>query len=175
MKLFVGKRVGESVSMSVSKEARELNRIDRNILRILQEDGRLSYAELGRRVGLTTTPCIERVRRLENKGYIKGYKAIINPDYLDAGLIILVQVKCDRTSKANFDQFRNSVRRLPQVQQCYLVSGSFDYLIKARVANMQLYREFLEQTLLSIPGVKESTSIVVMEATKETLDVSIPY
>lgn len=159
----------------MTKDAKDLNRIDRNILRILQEEGRLPFSELGRRVGLTTTPCIERVRRLEKNGYIKGYKAIINPDYMDAGLIILVQVKFDRTSKANFDEFRKSVRRLELVQECYLVSGSFDYLIKARVANMHSYREFLEQTLLSIPGVKESTSIVVMEATKETLDVAIPY
>jgi Lrp/AsnC family leucine-responsive transcriptional regulator len=152
----------------------KLNRIDKNILRILQENGRISFAELGRQVGLTTTPCIERVKRLEKEGFIKGYSAIVSPDKLDAGLIIFVQIKFDRTSKSNFTQFQSAVRQLDQVQECYLISGAFDYLIKARVANMSAYREFLEDTLLSLPEVKESSSIVVMEAAKETLNIPIP-
>ncbi len=157
------------------KAPRPLNRIDRKILRILQDDGRISFAELGRQVGLTTTPCIERVKRLEKDGFITGYSAVVNPEYLDAGLIIFVQIKFDRTSKANFDQFRHAVTLLDQVQECYLVSGGFDYLLKARVADMGAYREFLEETLLSVPGVKESTSIVVMDMAKETLKIPVPY
>jgi len=152
----------------------KLNRIDKHILRILQNEGRITLAELGRRVGLTTTPCTERVKRLEKEGYIKGYSAIVDPEKLDAGLIIFVQIKFDRTSKSNFTQFQAAVRQLEQVQECYLISGAFDYLLKARVANMSAYREFLEDTLLSLPEVKESSSIVVMEAAKETLNIPIP-
>ncbi|MCF7981535.1 MAG: Lrp/AsnC ligand binding domain-containing protein [Pseudomonadales bacterium] len=155
--------------------AAQLNRIDRHILRILQQEGRTTYAELARKVGLTTTPCIERVKRLEREGYIKGYTAILTPEYLDAGLIVFVQIRLARTSPETFEDFKRAVINLPEVQECYLVSGNFDYLLKARVANMSAYREFLGETLLTVPGVNESTSIVVMEAVKETLTIPIPY
>ena len=155
--------------------AAQLNRIDRHILRILQQEGRTSYAELARQVGLTTTPCIERVKRLEREGYIKGYTAILTPEFLDAGLIVFVQIRLARTSPETFEDFKRAVINLPEVQECYLVSGNFDYLLKARVANMAAYREFLGETLLTVPGVNESTSIVVMEAVKETLTIPISY
>ncbi|MCB1662895.1 MAG: Lrp/AsnC ligand binding domain-containing protein [Pseudomonadales bacterium] len=155
--------------------AAQLNRIDRHILRILQQEGRTSYAELARQVGLTTTPCIERVKRLEREGYIKGYTAILTPEFLDAGLIVFVQIRLARTSPETFEDFKHAVINLPEVQECYLVSGNFDYLLKARVANMAAYREFLGETLLTVPGVNESTSIVVMEAVKETLTIPISY
>ncbi|MGB1309809.1 MAG: Lrp/AsnC ligand binding domain-containing protein [Leucothrix sp.] len=151
----------------------QLSRIDRNILAIMQDDGRITYAELARRVGLTTTPCIERVRRLERDGYIKQYSTVLNPEQLDAGLIVFVQIRLDRTSKDTFAQFKSAVLELPEVQECYLVSGSFDYLIKARLADMAAYRVFLEESLLSVPAVQESTSVVVMEAIKETLTIPI--
>lgn len=157
--------------MKSSKD--KLSTIDRNILRILQDDGRITYAELARQVGLTTTPCIERVRRLERDGYIRNYSTVVNPDQLDAGLIVFVQIRLDRTSKDTFAQFKAGVMDLPEVQECYLVSGSFDYLIKARLADMAEYRVFLEESLLSVPAVQESTSIVVMEAIKETLTIPI--
>lgn len=165
----------ESTKPSMRPNADQLNRIDRHILRILQQDGRMSYAELARQVGLTTTPCIERVKRLEREGYINGYTAIVNPEYLDAGLIVFVQIRLVRTAPETFEDFKSAVIRLPEVQECYLVSGNFDYLIKARVADMAAYREFLGETLLTVPGVQESTSIVVMEAVKETLTIPISY
>lgn len=158
----------------MSKSPRDLNRIDRHILRILQDDGRITYADLARQVGLTTTPCIERVKRLEREGFIRGYSARVEPEYLDAGLIIFIQIKLDRTSEDSFDNFRTAAVNLQQVQECYLVSGNFDYLLKVRVADMSAYREFLGDTLLSVPGVRESTSIVVMEAVKETLNIDVP-
>jgi Lrp/AsnC family leucine-responsive transcriptional regulator len=157
----------------MSWQIKQLNRIDRHILRILQEDGRITYAELARQVGLTTTPCIERVKRLEREGYICNYTAVVNAEYLGAGLVVFVQIRLDRTSKDNFEAFKSAVIKLAEVQECYLVSGNFDYLIKARVADMAAYREFLGETLLTVPGVQESTSIVVMEAVKETLTIHI--
>ena len=151
-----------------------LNRIDRNILRVLQHDGRLSFAELARQVGLTTTPCTERVRRLEREGVITGFSALVNPASVGAALVVFVQIRLSRTSQDNFAQFKAAASDLPEVQECYLVSGDFDYLIKARVADMAAYREFLGETLLGLPGVQASTSYVVMETVKETLRVDIP-
>jgi Lrp/AsnC family leucine-responsive transcriptional regulator len=156
------------------KSPRDLNKIDRHILRVMQDDGRITYADLARQVGLTTTPCIDRVKRLEREGFIRGYSARVEPEYLDAGLIIFIQIKLDRTSKNSFDNFRTDAVNLQQVQECYLVAGNFDYLLKVRVADMAAYREFLGETLLSVPGVLESTSIVVMEAVKETLNIEVP-
>ncbi len=151
-----------------------LNRIDRNILRVLQEDARISYVALAREVGLTTTPCIERVKRLEREGVIRGYQATLDPDYLDAGLVVFVQIRLTRTAQDIFAEFKAKASSLEAVQECYLVSGNFDYLIKARVADMHAYREFLGETLLTLPGVQESTSYVVMEQVKETLKLPVP-
>jgi len=153
----------------------KLNKIDRNIVRVLQKDGRTSYAELARQVGLSTTPCKERVKRLERDGVIRGYQAILNPAFLDAALVVIVQIRLNRTSQDIFADFKRHAYDLPEVQECYLVSGNFDYLIKARVADMAAYREFLGETLLTLPGVQESTSYVVMEQVKETLTLEVPY
>lgn len=151
----------------------ELSKIDKRILTVLQRDGRITYSALAEKVGLTATPCIERVRKLEREGYIEKYTAILNPEKLQAGLVVFVQINLDRNSKELFHAFRDAVLALPEVQECHLVSGSFDYLVKARLADMSAYREFLEETLLNVPGVLSSTSIVVMEAVKETLSLKI--
>ncbi|MCR9186412.1 MAG: Lrp/AsnC ligand binding domain-containing protein [Halieaceae bacterium] len=151
-----------------------LNRTDRRLLRLLQQDARTSYAELARQVGLSTTPCKERIKRLEREGIIRGYQAILDPEQLDAGLVVFVQIRLNRTAQDIFEEFKRGAFELPEVQECYLVSGNFDYLIKARVADMNAYRAFLGETLLTLPGVQESTSYVVMEQVKETLALNIP-
>lgn len=153
----------------------QLNRIDRHILRELQKDGRVSYAELARRVGLTTTPCMERVKRLERAGIIKGYTALVEPRMVNAGLVVFVQIRLSRTAQEIFEEFRQAAVALDEVQECYLIAGNFDYLIKARVADMDAYRKFLGETLLTLPGVLESTSYPVMEQVKETLTLPVPY
>lgn len=157
------------------KRANELSTIDRNILRVLQKNGRTSYAELARQVGLTATPCVERVKRLESDGVIQGYTALIDPEYLDAALVVFVQIRLNRSAQDAFEEFRSAVAALPEVQECYLVSGNFDYLIKARVADMSAYRRFYGETLLTLPEVQECTSYVVMEQVKETLEVPVHY
>lgn len=156
-------------------DKKPLSRIDSKILRELQNDGRISYAELARRVGLTTTPCMERVKRMEREGVIKTYTALLDPAYLNASLVVFVQIRLTRTSQDIFEQFTQAAIALPEVQECYLVSGNFDYLIKARVGDMAAYREFLGETLLTLPGVQESTSYVVMEQVKETMNICVPY
>jgi Lrp/AsnC family leucine-responsive transcriptional regulator len=151
----------------------KLSKIDGTILQILQEDSRITYAELARQIGLTTTPCIERVRKLGKMGEINSYRAISNPEYLVVGLVVFVQITLFRTSQNNFEAVRQTAIQLPKVQECYLISGNFDYLIKARVAGVPAHRELLGKTLLT--GVDASTSYVVMEQVKETLAIPMPY
>ncbi|WP_428606682.1 leucine-responsive transcriptional regulator Lrp [Sedimenticola sp.] len=162
--------------MSIAKksQARLLDRIDRRILRTLQVDGRISYVELGKAVGLSTSPCLERVKRLEQEGYIKGYCAILNPQLLAASLLIYVEVSLEYNSSDIFDQFRSAVLKLTQVQECHLVSGDFDYLIKVRISDMASYRELLGEIMHGLPGVRDTKSYVVMEELKETLSIDIP-
>jgi Lrp/AsnC family leucine-responsive transcriptional regulator len=155
-------------------QSNQLGRIDRNIVRLLQRDARMTHTELARRVGLSTTPCKERVRRLEREGVIQHYQAVLDPAALDRALVVFVQIRLNRTSQDIFEQFTAAALDLPEVQECYLVSGNFDYLIKARVADMNAYRDLLGETLLTLPGVQESTSYVVMEQVKESLMLPVP-
>ena len=145
----------------------QLSRIDRNLLRLLQKDARISFAELARQVGLTTTPCKERVRRLEREGYIRGYHAELDPAKLGRGLVVFVQITLQRTAGDAFREFTEAIRDVPEVEECHLVAGNFDYLIKARVKDMTEYREFLGGSLMQLPGVQESTSYPVMEVVEE--------
>ena len=156
-------------------EPGELGKIDRNILRILQKDGRISYTDLAAEVGLSVTPCIERVKRLERNRFILGYTARVSPERLGTSLVVFVQIRLNHTSQKNFEEFRSSVLDLENIQSCFLVSGNYDYLLKARVKDMAAYRELLGHRILKLPAVQESTSYVVMEELKETMAVPLPY
>lgn len=154
-------------------QGKTLDRIDLKILRELQGDGRLSNTELARRINLSPTPCSERVKRLERQGFIDGYQARLNPKLLELELLVFVEISLQRTSPDVFEEFSTAVRQLPEILECHLVSGNFDYLIKARVADMKAYRELLGETLLMLPGVSESKTYVVMEEVKESQTLHI--
>ena len=156
------------------KHEKTLDRVDRRILRALQQDGRITFSELAKRVGLSTSPCLERVRRMEREGVIAGYTTLLNPKFLNAELIVFVQIRLTRTSQDIFERFKQAAVEIEEVQECYLISGNFDYLIKARVSDMDAYRHFLGTTLLKLPDVQESTSYAVMELVKETLSLPMP-
>ncbi len=155
-------------------QSHQLDKIDRNIIRLLQQNARVPHTELARKVGLSTTPCKERVKRLERDGVIQRYQAVLNPAALDRGLVVFVQIRLNRTSQDIFEEFTARAVDLPEIQECYLVSGNFDYLLKARVADMNAYRTLLGETLLTLPGVLESTSYVVMEQVSESLMLPVP-
>lgn len=146
----------------------DLDRIDRRILEVLQKDGRISNVQLARLVNLTPTPCLERVKRLERDGFILGYTALLNPERVDAGLLVFAEIRLTHTARDVFREFRREARKLPEVLDCHLVSGNFDYLVKARVRDMQEYRAFLAEKILALPGVNGSRSYVVMEEVKES-------
>ena len=158
----------------MAAEARDLDRIDRKILRTLQDFGRLSNVDLAKMVNLSPTPCLERVRRLERDGFIKGYKAVLEPARLDQGLTVFVQMTLDRTTPDVFDLFRDRVRELPEVVECHMVAGGFDYLLKIRVRDMTAFRHFLGEQLTSLTGVLTTHSYVVMEGVKEGDNVNVP-
>ncbi|MDR9467324.1 leucine-responsive transcriptional regulator Lrp [Marinospirillum sp.] len=157
-----------------NNKARTLDKIDLKILQALQDNARISYVDLANKVGLSTTPCLERVKRLERKGVIKSYKAILNPKYLRANLLVFVEISLETQSPAVFDEFRRAVAKLPQIQECHLVSGQFDYILKCRIPEMSAYRQLLGDVVLTLPGVKESKSYVVMEEVKEDTAIYVP-
>ena len=153
---------------------RKLDKLDRKILKVLQEDGRIAMKDLAERVGLTVTPCIERVKRMERDQVITGYYARVDPAQLGAALLVFVEITLGNKSGNMFDQFRREVNKIPEVLECHLVSGEFDYLIKARIGEMADYRKLLGDILLQLPGAVQSKSYVVMEEIKETLAIPVP-
>lgn len=149
-------------------QPKSLDKVDRNILNELQKDGRISNLELSRRVGLSPTPCLERVRRLEKQAYIQGYVALLNPQLLNAMLLVFVKITLNRNVENVFNQFNQAVQNLEEIQECYLVSGEFDYLLKMRVSDMVAYRKLLGEKLMHLPGVNDSRTYVVLEEVKQT-------
>jgi Lrp/AsnC family leucine-responsive transcriptional regulator len=148
-----------------------LDRIDRQILRILQKDGRITIAELAKSVHLTATPCYERVKRLEREGFIRGYAALVDPTRLGLSLLVFVEVRVDRTTPDIMGKFQSALQRFHEVVECHMVAGGFDYLIKIRVADMDAYRRFLAASLAVIPGVKQTRTYIVMEEVKSSSEV----
>jgi Lrp/AsnC family leucine-responsive transcriptional regulator len=143
-----------------------LDRLDRRILSHLQDDGRLATVDLAERVGLSPTATTERIKRLTREGVIRGYGARLDPDLLGRGFLVFIEVTLDKTTPDAFDRFAAAVRRVPDVIECHMVAGGFDYLMKIRVADMAAYRAFLGDALLAFPGVRETRSYAVMEQVK---------
>ncbi|MFC6052725.1 AsnC family transcriptional regulator [Acinetobacter sp. Ac_877] len=148
---------------------RPLDRTDRQILNILQKDGRIAISELASRVNLSTTPCSERVKRLEREGIIMGYHARVNPQMIDRNLLVFLEIKLSAKSGDVFDQVARDLIEIPEVLECHLISGEFDYLVKARLKEMSAYRRLLGDLLKKLPSSASSHSYIVMEEVKETL------
>jgi len=147
---------------------KKIDRIDKNILVELQKNGRLSNVELSKRIGLSPTACLERVKRLEKEKYITGYQANLNSAKLDLALLVFVEITLSKTSPDVFDDFARAVHQLDVIQECHLVSGNFDFLLKTRVQDMLAYRQLLGDTLLRLPSVSESRTYVVMDEIKSS-------
>ena len=156
-----------------TKPVKVLDKTDTELLRLLQKDARLSMTELAEKVGLSVTPCSERVKRLERDRFILGYHAQLNPQALGHHLLVFVEIKLAAKSGAMFDDFKREVLKLPNILECHLVSGDFDYLIKARIPEMNAYRRLLGDMLLALPGARESRSYIVMEEIKESLSLTL--
>ncbi len=151
----------------------DLDKIDQRILRLLQSDGRISNQRLAEEVHLSPTAVLERVKRLTREGYILGYQARLNPQKLGAGMLVFVEVVLDRTTPDVMHSFKAAVQARPEIQECHLVAGGFDYLIKIRVADMQAYRDLLASVMWSLPGVRETHTYAVMEEVKHSSDLPV--
>lgn len=152
---------------------RVLDRIDKMILDILQRHGRISLSELAEAVNLSPTPCSERVKRLEREGIITGYHATINPNLVNKPLLVFIEIKLSAKSADVFDKVATTLGDIPEVLECHLISGEFDYLIKARLSEMGAYRALLGDILDRLPALASSRSSIVMEQIKESLYVGV--
>lgn len=146
----------------------DLDRIDLKILDALQLDGRISNLKLSETVALSPTAVLARVQRLTKEGYILGYEARLNPLKLGAGLMVFVEVLLDRTTPNVFDAFKAAAQVRPEILECHMVAGGFDYLLKTRVLDMNAYREFAGTVLWQLPGVRETRTYAVMEEVKNS-------
>ena len=156
------------VRVPLGGDMSELDRIDRKILDVLQRNGRIPMTELAQEIGLSTSPCSERVKRLERTGVITGYYARLDPKALGKTLLVFVELTLTSKSEAHFERVRRELLHVPDILECHLVSGTFDYLVKARLREMGEYRSLLGSILKKLPVPAQSHSYVVMEEIKET-------
>lgn len=140
---------------------------------LLQQDGRMTNLKLAEAVHLSPTATLERVRRLTAEGYVLGYRAVLNPQKLGAGLLVFVEVLLDRTTPGILDDFRRAVGDRQEVMECHLVAGGFDYLLKLRAADMADYREVAGRVLWKLPGVRETRTYAVMEEVKNSAAIHL--
>jgi len=154
---------------------KSLDAIDIAILHALQDDGRLAVSALAKQVGLSGTACTERVRQLEAAGVISGYAALVDGPAIGLGLVAFIEVSLDRISREAFDQFRSAVERIGEIEECHMVAGGFDYLLKVRVPDMAAYRRFLGDALADVPGIRQTHSYPVMEEIKATPRISLSH
>ena len=153
--------------------APEIDRIDLRILNVLQRDGRISNLKLAESVALSPTAVLARVQRLQRDGYILGYEALLNPLKLGAGMMVFVEVLLDRTTPNVFEAFKAAVHVYPEIMECHMVAGGFDYLLKTRMADMAAYRAFAGTVLWQMPGVRETRTYAVMEEVKNTTRLAL--
>jgi len=144
-----------------------LDKLDQKILTILQKNGRISNVDLAKQINLSPTPCLERVRRLEKKKYIKGYYAELCPEKLKASFVTFMTVNLDRTTNDVFARFAEHVSKLDEVVECHMVGGGFDYLLKIRTGDMAAFRKFMGEELSRLPEVTQTHSYFVMEEVKD--------
>lgn len=145
----------------------EPDRIDRAILKALARNGRMPMTELGETVGLSKTPVQARVRKLEAEGYIRGYAALIDRARLGEGHVAFVQVSLSDTRSHALDAFNRAVMEVPAIEQCHMIAGGFDYLLKVRTRDIASYRRVLGEAISALPYVASTSTFVAMEVVKE--------
>jgi len=148
-----------------------LDRIDMTILKTLQADGRITNVELAKKVNLSASPCLDRVKRLETEGYIKRYAALLDASKLDYGMTAFIQVTLDRTTSDVFKLFKAEVVNIKEIVECHLVAGGYDYLLKIRFINMDSYRLILEK-VAGLPAISHTHTYIATENIKE--DAGVP-
>ena len=144
-----------------------LDRIDERILEVLAEDGRIPVTELANRVGLSKTPCQVRMKRLQEEGYILGFRAILDEARLGRPHVSFVQIALSDTREPALQSFAAAIRSIPKIEECHMIAGSFDYLIKVRSIDMADFRKFIGDVVNELPHVASTSTLVAVEVIKE--------
>lgn len=155
--------------MEYNVNKNHLDRYDEQILSILSVEGRLPVTDLARRIGISKSPCQVRLKRLQKNGFIKGFRAILDPQKLGREHVAFVELRLSDTREKALQAFNLAVLKIPEVEQCHMIAGSFDYLLKVRTADMQSFRRTLGESITQLPYVANSSSFVTMEAVKDTV------
>ena len=150
------------------EENRRIDQYDQKMLQILSTDGRIAITDLAKKLGLSKTPCGVRLKRLMSDGYITGFKAVLNPVKLDLNHVAFVEVRLQDTKEAALEAFNESVQAIPEIEQCHMIAGSFDYLLKVRTKDIIAYRRVLAERISDLPHVASTSTYVAMESVKET-------
>ena len=145
----------------------EMDEFDRRIIAALVEDGRMTVTDLAASVGLSKTPCQVRLKRLQESGVIRGFRAIVDPAKLGMDHVAFAEVKLSDTRESALTEFNDAVRRIPEVEECHMIASSFDYLLKVRTADIRRYRTVLGEKISSLPHVASTSTFVAMETVLE--------
>lgn len=145
----------------------QLDRIDTKILDLLSRDGRMPVTELARRVGLSKSPCQVRLRRLRAAGYILGFRAVLNPAKLARDHVAFAELRLTDTTEPALRAFNAAVMEVPEIEECHMIAGSFDYLLKVRTESIRAYRRVLGEVISNLPHVGSSSTHVSMQAVKD--------
>lgn len=146
----------------------QLDLYDRKIIRILSKDGRLPVTELAKRIGMSKSPCQARLKRLQKEGYILGFKAVVNMSKLEQEHVAFTEVKMSDTREDALSAFNTAVSKVPEIEECHMIAGSFDYLLKVRTSNMVAYRRVLGEFISTLPNVANTSTYVSMQSIKES-------
>ena len=147
----------------------DLDEYDRRILAVLREDGRITITDLAQRIGLSKTPCQQRLKRLIDNRVILGFTALIDPAKLALDHVAFTEVKLSDTRETALEEFNAAVRRIPEVEECHMIASSFDYLLKVRTADIRKYRIVLGERISSLPHVASTSTYISMETIRETV------
>ena len=159
--------------MKESSDPASLDRVDHKIIRLLQADGRMSNADIAKRVNTSAATCHRRIQRLFEDGYISGIRAQIAPHLVDQGCLVIVGVVLDRSTPESFALFEAAARSMPMILDCHLVAGDFDYFLKIRVRDMADFNRLHGERLIALPGVRQTRTFFVMKEVVDNAPLSL--
>lgn len=145
----------------------DLDDLDRKIIAVLREDGRITVTDLARQVGISKTPCQMRMRKLIDSGVIRGFRAIVDPASLGLDHVAFVEVRLSDTREQALSEFNKAVRCIGEVEECHMLASNFDYLLKVRTADIRRYRMVLGEKISALPHVASTSTFVAMETVKD--------
>lgn len=153
--------------MEKSDNSGQLDRFETQILKILSKQGRLSVTNLAKQIGLSKSPCQVRLKRLIEQKFILGFRAVLNPQKLDLEHIAFTEVKLSDTRETALNAFNEAVQEIQEIEQCHMIAGSFDYLLKIRTSDIVTYRRILGETISNLPNVANTSTYVAMQSVKD--------